>query len=234
MAGISPGRSDIATGVALSRMKAANALQHILLTLPAAATATFLALFPIVNPFGGIPLFFSMTSDFTPHDRNVTALKTAAYVFAILVIFMFFGRFVLNFFGISLPVLQIAGGLIVANTAWGMVTGGTRITPAESDEASTKDDISLTPMAMPILSGPGSIGVVMGLAAHVDNGTAYFGMVIGIAALAITVYLFLRLGGPLVARLGPSAVGAIARIFGFLILAIAVQLVWDGVAEFRQ
>src|SRR6201987_781545 len=150
-------------------MKPANALQNLLLTIPSSATATFLALFPIVNPFGGIPLFFSITSGFTPKDRYNAALKTGIYVFAILVTFMFFGRFVLNFFGISLPVLQIAGGLIVANTAWGMVTGGTRITAAESDEAETKEDISLTPMAMPILSGPGSIGVVMGLAAHVDN-----------------------------------------------------------------
>src|ERR1700756_4743541 len=214
-------------------MKDPNALHQMLLTIPAASTATFLALFPIVNPFGGIPLFFSMTSGFTREDRYRTAFKTAAYVFVILVTFMFFGRFVLNFFGISLPVLQIAGGLIVANTAWGMVTAGTRITPAEREEAKKKEDSSLTPMAMPILSGPGSIGVVMGLAAHVDSWTAYLGMVIGIAALAVTVYLFLRLGGPLVARLGPSAVGAISRIFGFLILAIAVQLVWDGVAEFK-
>jgi multiple antibiotic resistance protein len=215
-------------------MKTSNALQHLLLTIPSSATATFFALFPIVNPFGGIPLFFSITSGFTPQDRYRAAMKTGAYVFAILVTFLFFGRFVLNFFGISLPVLQIAGGLIVANTAWGMVTGGNRITPAESDEATTKEDISLTPMAMPMLSGPGSIGVVMGLAAHVDSSTAYIGMVIGIAALALTVYLFLRLGGPLVAKLGPGTVGAINRIFGFLILAIAVQLVWDGVAEFRS
>jgi multiple antibiotic resistance protein len=215
-------------------MKPENALHNLLLTLPSSAAATFLALFPIVNPFGGIPLFFSLTSGFTPQDRYRAALKTGCYVFAILVTFMFFGRFVLNFFGISLPVLQIAGGLIVANTAWGMVTGGNRITPAESDEATTKEDISLTPMAMPMLSGPGSIGVVMGLAAHVDNVTAYFGMVIGIIALALTVYLFLRLGGPLVDKLGPGAVGAINRIFGFLILAIAVQLVWDGVAEFKS
>jgi multiple antibiotic resistance protein len=214
-------------------MRAANALHYLLQTLPNAATATFLALFPIVNPFGGIPLFFSMTSDFSQRERNRTALKTAAYVFAILVTFLFFGRFVLNFFGISLPVLQIAGGLIVANTAWGMVTGSARLTPAESDEATTKEDISLTPMAMPILSGPGSIGVVMGLAADVNNWAAYVGMVIGIAVLAIAVYLFLRLGGPLVARLGPSAVGAISRIFGFLILAIAVQLVWNGAADFK-
>jgi multiple antibiotic resistance protein len=214
-------------------MNAARAFEHLLRTLPAAATATFLALFPIVNPLGGIPLFFSLTSSFTPSERNQTALRTAFYVFAILVTFLFLGRFVLNFFGISLPVLKIAGGLIVANTAWGMVTAGNRLTAAESDEASTKEDISLTPMAMPMLSGPGSIGVVMGLAAHVDSPTAYLGMVIGIASLALSVYLFLRLGGPLVARLGPSAVGAIGRIFGFLILAIAVQLIWDGVADFR-
>jgi len=214
-------------------MNPAHAVENLLRTLPAAATATFLALFPIVNPFGGIPLFFSLTSGFTPLERNRTALRTAFYVFTILVTFMFFGRFVLNFFGISLSVLKIAGGLIVANTAWGMVTGGDRLTAAESDEATTKEDISLTPMAMPMLSGPGSIGVVMGLAAHVDSPTAYLGMVIGIVGLAISVYLFLRLGGPLVAQLGPSAVGAIGRIFGFLILAIAVQLIWDGVADFR-
>src|SRR5246500_3943721 len=122
-------------------MKGANALHTLLLTVPAAATATFLALFPIVNPFGGIPLFFSMTSGFAREERCRTAMKTAGYVFAILVTFMFFGRFVPNFFGISLPVLQIAGGLIVANTAWGVVTGSDRLTPAESDEATTKEDI---------------------------------------------------------------------------------------------
>jgi multiple antibiotic resistance protein len=72
----------------------------------------------------------------------------------------------------------------------------------------------------------------MGLAAHADSALSYLGMVIGIVGVGIAVYLFLRLGGPLVARLGPGATGAINRIFGFLILAIAVQLVWDGVADF--
>jgi len=129
--------------------------------------------------------------------------------------------------------LKVAGGLIVANTAWGMVTASARITPAESDEAATKNDISLTPMAMPILSGPGSIGVVMGLAAHAGSMITYLGMVIGITALSLSVYLFLRLGGPLVGKLGPGAVGGITRIFGFLIFAVAVQLVWDGMADFK-
>ena len=127
------------------------------------------------------------------------------YVFGILVVFMFFGRFVLNFFGISLPVLQIAGGLIVAHTAWGMVTASTRMTPAESDEAADKSDISLTPMAMPMLSGPGSIGVVMGLAANADSMTTYLGMVIGIAALALSVLLVPAAGRPAGREAGPGS-----------------------------
>jgi multiple antibiotic resistance protein len=85
---------------------------------------------------------------------------------------------------------------------------------------------------MPLMSGPGAIGVVMALAAHVDSAAAYFGMIIGVAGIALSVTLFFVLGGPLVRRLGPSAVGAINKIFGFLILAIAVQLVWDGIADF--
>ena len=214
-------------------MTPANAVQHVLRDLPSAAVATFLALFPIVNPFGAVPIFFSLTADLPHAERTRTAVKTAAYVITILIVFLFFGRFVLILFGISLPVLKIAGGLIVANTAWGMVTGSSRMTPAERNEASTKEDISLTPMAMPMLSGPGSIGVVMGLAADATSPVSYLGMVIGIAALGLVAYLFLQLGGPLVKRLGPGAAGAINRIFGFLLLAIAVQLVCDGIADIR-
>src|ERR1700722_18242595 len=215
-------------------MNATHALGQFLRTLPHSAAATFLALFPIVDPFGGIPIFFSMTSAWTAKDRQRTALKTGVWVFVILVTFLFFGRFVLYFFGISLPVLKIAGGLIVANTAWGMVTSHARITPEESHEAEDKADISLTPLAMPLMSGPGAIGVVMGLAAHVDSAASYMGMVIGIAAIALTVLLFFWLGGPLVRRRGPSVVGAINKIFGFLILAIAVQLACGGVADFHS
>src|SRR3984957_239479 len=159
-------------------MNATHALGQFLRTLPHSAAATFLALFPIVDPFGGIPIFFTLTASWTAKDRNRTALKTGIWVFAILITFLFVGRFLLYFFGISLPVLKIAGGLIVANTAWGMVTSHARITPAETDEAQVKEDISLTPLAMPLMSVPGAIGVVMGLAAHVDSPSSYMGTVI--------------------------------------------------------
>lgn len=207
--------------------------RFVLHDLPTAVLGTYLALFPIVNPFGGIPFFFALTTGYSQRDRNAAALKTAFYVFLILVFFLFLGRFVLIFFGLSLPVLRIAGGIIVAHSAWTMVTGESRVTPAEDSEATTKEDIALTPMAMPMLSGPGSIGVVIGMAATTGNWFSYIGMVIAIAALGFTVFLFLRLGGPLVAKLGPGAIGAINRIFGFLILSIAVQLIWDGLSEFQ-
>jgi multiple antibiotic resistance protein len=215
-------------------MTSTHTVGEFLRSLPASAATTFLALFPIVDPPGGLPLFFTMTSDWTEKERRETALKTGLWVFVILITFLFFGRFVLYFFGISLPVLKIAGGLIVANTAWGMVTSTDRVTAAETHEAKSKEDISLTPLAMPLMSGPGSIGVVMALAAHVEGMAAYIGMVIGVAAIAVSVSLFLGLGGPLVKRLGPSTIGAMNKIFGFLILAIAVQLIWNGVADFSS
>ena len=95
-------------------MSAEQAIASFLKTLPSAAGATFLALFPIVNPLGGIPMFFTLTTGYPDKARDKAALKTAFYVLAILAVFMMFGRFVLHFFGISLPVLNIAGGLIVA------------------------------------------------------------------------------------------------------------------------
>src|ERR1700676_4021278 len=119
-------------------MTSAHVLGQFLRTLPSSAAATFLALFPIVDPFGGIPIFFPMTANWSPQERRRTAYKTGVWVFVILVTFLFVGRFVLHFFGISLPVLKIAGGLIVANTAWGMVTSRAPILPAETHKATRK------------------------------------------------------------------------------------------------
>src|SRR5258705_11586686 len=105
--------------MALRAINPQAAFRRVLEALPSAATATFLAQFPIVNPLGGVPLFFTLTNNLPREDRSRTALRTALYVVAILIIFMLAGRFVRLVFGTSLPVLKIAGGLIVANTAWG-------------------------------------------------------------------------------------------------------------------
>ena len=194
-----------------------------------AAITAFVALFPIVNPIGGLAVFFALTGDDTAAERNSAAARTALYVIAILIAFALGGSFVLEFFGISLAALRIAGGLIVAHTAWTMVTASSRLTPAENAEARDKRDIAFSPMAMPMLSGPGAIGVVMALAARPDPATWMIGIVAGVVGIGVVVYALLRLGAPLAKRLGPGALGAIDRILGFLILAIAIELVITGI-----
>lgn len=194
-----------------------------------AAITAFVALFPIVNPVGGLAVFFALTADDSDSARRSAAARIAFYVIAILVAFALGGSYVLEFFGISLSALRIAGGLIVAHTAWTMVTASSKLTPAENAEAAQKDDIAFSPMAMPMLAGPGSIGVVMALAARPNPATWMVGIVIAVVAMGALIYLLLRVGAPLAKRMGPGVLAAIDRILGFLILAIAIELIITGI-----
>jgi multiple antibiotic resistance protein len=193
-----------------------------------AAVTAFVALFPIVNPIGGVAVFFALTASDTPAERNSTAARIAMFVVLILLAFELGGSYVLEFFGISLAALRIAGGIIVGHTAWTMVTASSRMTPTESSEAQTKDDIAFSPMAMPLLAGPGSIGVVMALAARPDPRVWLTGIAIAVLAMGLLVFALLRLGGPLVKRLSAGTLSAFDRILGFLILAIAIELIITG------
>jgi multiple antibiotic resistance protein len=197
-------------------------------TILDAAITAFVALFPIVNPLGGLAVFFALTSGDSESARRSAAARIALFVIGILVAFAVAGSYVLEFFGISLSALRIAGGLIVAHTAWTMVTASSRLTPAENAEAAEKDDIAFTPMAMPMLAGPGAIGVVMALAARPDPGTWMIGIVLAVLAMGALIYVLLRVGAPLAKRMGPGVLGAIDRILGFLILAIAIELIITG------
>lgn len=190
---------------------------------------SYVALFPLVNPVGAIPVFCSLTANSEIRERRKTALKTALSVLIILLLFYFVGEFLLEFFRISLGVLKIAGGLIVAHAAWEMLTTKSRLTGDESSEIQSKEDISLTPMALPLLSGPGAIGVAIGLSIEGNQIDYTFGISAGIVLIAVTVYAALLLSIPLYKVLGKTGVGVLNRIMGFFILAIAVQLIVNGI-----
>jgi len=128
-----------------------------------ALALAFVTLFPIVDPPGAIPVFCTLTADSRSEVRRRMAFKTALNVLIILLVFYFVGEFILEFFGISLGVLKIAGGVVVAHTAWDMLTSKDKIPSADTQEMQTKEDISFTPMALPLLSGPGAIGAAIGL-----------------------------------------------------------------------
>jgi multiple antibiotic resistance protein len=193
------------------------------------------ALFPIANPIGAVPIFYSMTVSDSKAYRHRQARQTTINVVLVLIAFLLVGRLILSFFGISLGVLQIAGGLIVAHTAWEMVTARQRLTESEHQEAMDKEDISFTPMAVPIISGPGAIGVVISLSERVSGWMSYLGSVVGIVLFGMVLYLCLTLGEPLIRVMGKNGIGAMNRILGFFILGIAVELIANGtIALIRQ
>ena len=196
--------------------------------LLAEVIATFLALLPIANPIGAVPLFYSLTALDSKPYRQKQARQTSVNVICVLIIFFLAGRLILEFFDLSLGVLRIAGGLLIAQTAWEMVTVRPRLTPPEREEVAEKEDISFTPMAVPMLSGPGAIGVVMGLSAKSSHLLDHLGALIGILLLGGMIYFCLSVGDRVMARLGKSGVGAFNRVLGFFILAIAVQFIAEG------
>jgi multiple antibiotic resistance protein len=190
---------------------------------------TLAALFPIANPIGAVPIFYSLTGTDTRSERRQQAQKTTLNVIAILAVFLVGGRTVLEFFGISLNVLRIAGGLLVSHAAWEMVTSQQRLTDSEQEVRKEHEDISFTPMAIPLIAGPGSIGVVIGLATKITQWSDYLGCLLGIVLFGGLLYICLVLGEPLLARFGRNGLAALNRILGFFILAIAVQLIADGI-----
>ncbi len=192
---------------------------------------TLIALFPIANPIGAVPIFYTLTEGDTPKFRRKQALSTAINVALILCAFFVLGQFIVSFFGITLGVLQIAGGLIVSHTAWEMVAVRKRLTDREHQEAMAIEDISFTPMAMPLVSGPGAIGVVIGMAANSRGWPREAGVLLGIVLLSLILYFLLALGEPIVKRLGRNGLGVLNRVLGFFVLAIGVQLMVYGILD---
>jgi multiple antibiotic resistance protein len=190
----------------------------------------FSLLFPLVNPVGAVPVFFGLTANDSPDFKKTQARKTSINVTVILLLFFFIGQLLLDFFGISIGVLRIAGGLIVGHAAWEMVTA-----KSENEERTGTRienlDISFMPMAMPLLSGPGAIGAVIGLSYTAKDFDDHLGFILGIILLGAVTYILLMLSVPLMKKLGKNGISVLTKMMGFFILAIAVNLVYNGIMD---
>jgi multiple antibiotic resistance protein len=193
--------------------------------------AALAALFPLMNPVGNTPIFFSVTANDTPEFRRRQALKIAINVFVILAVCLLFGRYILAMFGLSVPILRLAGGLVVAHVGWGLLQQSPSLNAEANEEARDKIDVSLSPMALPIIANPGAISVAISLGAgSVKLGTS-LGNLIALALLTILNYVCLILGEPLVKKLGRNGMDAFNKILGFLVLGIGVNLVVTGIHD---
>ena len=192
----------------------------------------FIAILPMVNPFSKPPIFISITEGLSAWERNKQALKASFYAFLILLASLLGGSFILKFFSITLPALQIAGGLLIARTGFQMLSPQREHhqTNTEEKESREKEDISFVPLAMPLLSGPGAMAVMINLATRVSHLIGW--LVISGAAVAVCIisYFVLIESVRLERALGVNGMNALSKLMGFLILSMAVQFIISGIS----
>jgi len=192
---------------------------------------TVVALLPVINPVASTPVLLTITEGDTEERRAHQIKMGCFYMVVILTCSLFAGGFIIRFFGISIPGIRIAGGLLVSGLALSMLAAAREDAeePRRREEARSKGDISLTPLAMPMLSGPGSIALTIGFTSLADRWSDYVAIMAGILIVAVISYATLRLSGRMVRIVGVNAMNALTKFMGFLLLCIGVQFVVNGV-----
>jgi multiple antibiotic resistance protein len=192
----------------------------------------YAALFPIINPVGNAPLILSLTQDRSDRERAVLAWHVALNSFCLLLGSLVVGSHVLEFFGISLPVVRIGGGLVVTAFGWRLLNSGTADHHAAAAKSAALD--SFYPFTMPLTVGPGAMSVAIALGSQrpsLDLPHLMFSAsaaLAGLLALATTIYLCYRFAEKTVARLGSSGTNVVVRLSAFILLCIGIQIIWTG------
>ncbi len=197
------------------------------------------ALLPIVDPLGGAPIYLAMTTGLSSDERNRMAKAVAVNSFLLLTASALIGAYVLDFFGLSIPAVQVAGGSVVCAVAWSLLnkpnapSGLARSGPPHA----SPDDLSqraFYPMTMPLTVGPGSISVALTLGADQPAGfrsllVTALGHAVGILVVALGVFLCYRYADRILRKLGPTGTSVVIRLTAFILLCIGVQICWNGI-----
>ncbi|MBV5270840.1 MAG: NAAT family transporter [Afipia sp.] len=197
----------------------------------------YAALFPIVNPIGSAPLFLRMTQGRSSAERSLLAQGVALNSFFLLLGSLFIGSHVLEFFGITLPVVRIAGGLVVATFGWRLLHAAEETDPDRAKVGDSGPAIdAFYPLTMPLTVGPGSISVAVTLGSQRPTPTADLtqlailgsAAVAGLAAIAITVFVSYRFADRIILFLGPRGTDVLMRLSAFILFCIGIQIIWNG------
>lgn len=196
---------------------------------------SFGALFSVINPLGTLPIFIGLMNGKDKKIVNETAIKTAINMLVILTLSFLLGKYILAFFGISLEALKIAGGMIIASSGFALLTGNFTkhkgMKKREKDDAFTRSEVSLTPLAIPMLAGPGSISLLITFYQQYQSTQDRF-LLIGAILLTCVATLALLLGSRVIVKLlGASGINALSRIIGFIVISIGVQYVLSAILQ---
>ena len=198
------------------------------------------ALFPIVNPIGNTPIFLSLTRGLSSGGRTALARMIALNGLVLIVVSIFIGTHILAFFGISLPVVQVGGGLVVISTGWSLLRqpdqdgADGKGASKECDEANYSRQ-AFYPLTLPLTVGPGSISVAIAVGANRPEGSEWHwpliaGMLLGALAIAASIYWSYRFAERIGRTLGDSAMNVIIRLSAFILVCIGVQILWNGLS----
>lgn len=191
---------------------------------------SFGALFSVINPLGTLPVFIGLTKDKSRKEITSIALFTCINVLVILGIGFFAGKYILPFFGISLNSLRIAGGIVIATSGFALLTGsfsehkGMKKERVQKD-VKTRSDISLTPLAIPMLAGPGSLSLLISYNQEYVGWNNHLIILLSIVVVTVLVFILLMSSQLIVRSLGASGINALSRIIGFIVIAIGIEYV---------
>jgi multiple antibiotic resistance protein len=198
------------------------------------------ALFPIVNPIGNTPIFLTLTRGLTSSERTALSKMIAFNGLILILASIFIGTHILAFFGISLPVVQVGGGLVVISTGWSLLS---RPDDDDTPDHGAPGDCNhenyarkaFYPLTMPLTVGPGSISVAITVGANRAEGsewrwTLIGGMLLGSALIAASIYLSYRFAERIEKTLGDSAMNIMIRLSSFILVCIGVQILWNGLS----
>jgi multiple antibiotic resistance protein len=215
---------------------------HLLSLFVQAVPVVFAALLPVLNPVGSAIILLPFTSGISDSTRRFVSKKVALNTFILLTFVLFAGSLLLAFFGISIPVVQAAGGMVLVSMGWKMLT---QEDPVDNEKAGnprpgTLTDQTFYPFTFPVTVGPGSVAVTLTLSAHTAHDTfletavSRGGALVAFVGLALTVYLSLAYTVSLLQRIGPSATKVSMRLMAFIILCIGAQISWTGIHALLQ
>ena len=197
------------------------------------------ALLPIVNPVAGASVFLAKTADLSEDDRQKTAFRVARHGFVLLLASALIGAYVLDFFGLSIPIVQVAGGLVVSVLGWSLLSQDEVVDRAAREAAATPtpdaiESRAFYPLTMPVTVGPGSISVAITLGANPPSGARALAITlvahaVGLAIVALAIYVTYAKADVVLRKLGHTGAVIVTRLSAFILLCVGVQIVWNGV-----
>jgi multiple antibiotic resistance protein len=187
------------------------------------------SLISVINPFGTIPVFMRLTEDKTKQQIISIAFRTSLNMLIILLISFFAGKYILSFFGISLSSLKIAGGLIIASSGFALLTGSFNrhkgMKKKVKDDALSRSDITLTPLAIPMLAGPGTISLLITYNQEYSAIPDKLTIIGSVVLVSLITFLLLNISRIITKKLGDSGMNSLARIIGFIVIAIGIEFI---------